>query len=354
MRAYPGSRSDRVGEGQVSRSGGSRTGNDGAYYIDGLSSGPYIFQTSYDTEKGRISIDRKFRLQEGLNVCNIDLSEEGFGEIIGFVYENGNALKDAHLMLWVGYDVKRARSDGTGFYRIKDVPSGESRIIVYYYPEGFHNFFELSRKLTVNANETLHEDFNFSSGTGVLAGSVTCNSEPVHDARLYIQRAFPGFKDSIRSLALTENGYFRAGGLLPGQYFVSLYKPWYMRQEVEVVNNGESLVDFNYTQGDANLKGTVKKPLDTTESGTTYVYLFKPGTCPWVKGEPSITPSFSEGLFTYMSVHRNDEFKLEGLPAGTFDIVAMRSKDEIVAKIDLESITLHEGETLEIALDVGE
>ena len=127
---------------------------------------------------------------------------------------------------------------------------------------------------------------------------------------------------------------------------VLLYNEWR-----DNANWHKESVAYNRGSSFGSIQGTVKAPGDEKESGTINVYLFQPGACPWKEGKAFKKRSFNEGLMAIIHVRRG-EFSQDQLPAGTFDVVAVRHKEETVLKLDIKQVTLAEGESKTVDLDV--
>ena len=67
-----------------------------------------------------------------------------------------------------------------------------------------------------------------------------------------------------------------------------------------------------------------------------------------------MTPTCSEGLFAAIRIPWGGIFRQENLTPGTYDAVALLSKEGTAVNLDMKRITLQDGETTEVKLNLGE
>ncbi len=93
-----------------------------------------------------VPVKREVVLNQGVVVCHIELDEAGLGEVSGYIFMDGNPVKDARVYLMVHYQYKHGKSDHNGFYTFTEVPSGETEVTVTCYSDGNRTLFELENQ----------------------------------------------------------------------------------------------------------------------------------------------------------------------------------------------------------------
>ncbi len=324
---------------------------DGAYRFDFLPPGRYSIAASQRSSDAHYSTEEIVDIGYGTVICDLHLGAGSSCEVTGYVSENGVGVAEIKVSCVFGGGSRNVRTDEDGFYRIGDLPPGELNLhtsLGSFYSETLY----LSRSLSVEAGISSRHDFEFKTGSGVIVGNVSANSEKVNFSYLLASR-IDGDGSGTESIhARVFDGAYRMERLPAGTYEVVLHEPWLMRQVVHVVDFGEARADFDYSEGDASLKGIVAGS-DDTGSGELGVYLFRPGACRWSDSGNFNAPSCRDGLIADAGgIPRSGSFSFEKLPPGTVDVIAVRFKDTGIVKIDRKTVILAEGEEIEVDLDL--
>jgi protocatechuate 3,4-dioxygenase beta subunit len=345
------------GDGRSSR-GRSRSDDQGFYWIGRLSPGLYRLY-SYSYEDGdRYSFSQEISITGGANHFDIRLGEEGSAMITGYVKSGGMPQANQSVRLSADKFRTQLKTDETGFFRFENLPAGTMNLRTSVKGGDTGRSFSIYRKFDLKEGEIKHADLVCEAGSGVIYGTIFLDGMPMEDPeRLYLSQEEQGDHGRITTNLHCEGSDYRVGSLPPGQYRISSYEPWYMIQYVDVQNGREARLDFLYASGDARIEATVVKPDKKDEkAGSPSVYLFKPGTCPWKKGEVCRHVNSSQGFVAWLSARSGGRYTCHDLPAGAIDVVAVvtaREGDPKILELDLKTVVLAENEMTRIALDVS-
>lgn len=347
------SRSSGSGEasGSSTKSCTTESKEDGSYRMTGLQPGKYrlsafVFQFNNDEN---FNINRDVELGEGVTIVNLEVGGANSGEVYGYVYENNIPAPDIRVFVSASGVSRSMETDSNGLFRISYLPAGEIHLSCGMGGRNSRTPFHKSVSLVLAAGDSLQQDLFFKTGTGVLLGQVLENGEPVESGHISVE--VDGDADT-QAYAQVEDGAFRVEKVPPGRYVVSYTREAQIRKVVEVANDAETRVDFLYDLGTATLKGTVTLPAKVETSGA-WVYLFKPGSCPWKEGKPFQPPFTSEGFIRSSSVFKNGSFQMNSLSAGTYDAAAVRIENNTIVKLDKRTVSLEEGKKASLQLDLS-
>ena len=222
---------------------GARTALDGSYEITGLAQGDYRVQvrTEHGGFVGEFYDDTtdwaqatRVPVGSGTTTQAIDFSLGSGGAISGTVTDEVTGLPLADVNVWAEiYDCcgagNWAQTGADGTYRIEGLPSGDYRVTVDTFDQGYVREFFASTtdwneasKVTVTAGaETANVDFSLVTG-GTIAGRVTRESDgtPVADADVWADTYdCCGGGNGARTNA---NGEYVIEGLTQGSYRVQV------------------------------------------------------------------------------------------------------------------------------------
>jgi hypothetical protein len=215
------------------------------------------------------------------------------------------------------------------------------------------DFYSLRENIELKDGDSIRQDIHISDGSGVLFGTVWVNGEIVADPHVSL-RWIP--VDGSGQILKTSNNRTGSGNgyrfeyLPAGRYEILIRHPLQYKQVVHLGPNEELRVDIDYVTGNGSIQGTVDAHGHDLELATTWVFLFKAEACPWKIGG---SISYHEDYLAHTYVHEGNYYK-DQLPAGSYEVVAVLEKDRKILKLDIEQITLADGECRTVGLDVAD
>jgi len=268
-----------------SSSRGCVTGENGFYKIAGLYSGRYRVSASYRGSEGSYSASREVEVAGGAAMVDFRIGDGETGEIYGTVFENGLPAPKISLYASASGFSQRGTTDTNGFYRLTNLPAGKVSLNVSMSGSDFRSSSRITRSVTLEPGTVLREDIFFTTGNGVLCGTVRVNSGIESWNRLSVQQVKEKGTAGLSMNVYTEKGKYRLNNLAPGCYVVTLSSPWAYTETAWVYDHQETELNFDIKSGMGRLKGHVTGPAEKEKGGEITVYLFPPGKCQWKKGQ---------------------------------------------------------------------
>jgi hypothetical protein len=347
---------DDFGDGRSSR-GGSRSDDQGFYRLGRLSPGLYrVYAYSYQ-DRDRYSFSQEVALAGGVNHLDVRLGEGGSAMITGCVLSGGIPQPDISVRLSGDKFRTQQMTDETGFFRFENLSAGSMSLRVSVKSNDQDRSFSLYRRFTLKEGESRHVDLVCETGSGVIYGTIFLDGLPMEDPEhLYLSREARGDQGWMSTNLHFDGSDYRIGGLPPGRYRLSCYDPWYMIQYVDVSDRRDARLDFVYASGDARIEATVtQSEKKDKKAGSPSVYLFKPGTCPWKKGEVFHHVNSTQGFVAELGARSGGRYTCYDLPPGAIDVVAVvtaREGDPRILALDLKTTILSDDEKTYVTLDV--
>lgn len=328
------------------------TEDDGTFVAMNLPQGKYHVNAHISKNEKSLSESREVDLINEAYV-EFNVGEGGSCKVYGYVLRDGQPMED----VWVSVSVKSyhssANTDQNGYYEFTQVVPGSVRLNASI-DDKLGGSPNLGRKFSLDAGQSMQADLVLKTGTGSIRGKVKCETE-AELGRVYVYVYPKGKKGEHHYSYFIEakQGEYLVDHLHPGNYYVSVLRPWTKTKVANVSSGSASEVNFEYVVGNSTVKAVVTVPNQKVQSGETVcVYIFEPGTCTLEEGQAFQAPSFDQGLVVQKQVGGDGEFEFAKLPAGTFDVVCVRHDNQTTIKLDVKRITLYAGRASTVDLNV--
>lgn len=171
---------------------------------------PGLVELSVQQTEQLPTLTKSVALEPGVNVHDLHLYSGG--SIEGVVRVGGVPEEGADVSVTLGRQIREAKTDEVGQYRLQGLPPGEVRVLVVTNVDGtvLSQFFPIEVEDRVN----VRRDLDLEQGVGSLKGYVTVDdAPPLGEARIY----WTGSGDTPAVYkVVTGTGYFHLPGLTPG------------------------------------------------------------------------------------------------------------------------------------------
>ena len=328
----------------------TNTGNDGAYYLDGLDGmGRSTFRLIFNGVTG--ADDYRLVIPAApLNAQHVDLVLPGTCVLEGTVANatTGEDITAYELTIpqvtlpdcgavWTEPRVHMAQSP-KGAFTVTGVPAGEITVEIRASGLGAQRF-----TVTGETGKAVPLACRMA-GPAVFAGRTTLNGHP--------EKTTMVINGSWRSSG--DDGRFQFDNYPNGDLLVWFFKHdgWHRTAEVHLVSGETTQLDMEMG-GSAEIRGTVTFP-DDEEKFCTIRLAAKPAPDGWPE---SGRPGVEEHVLTYAHVRKSGStYRLQNIPAGTWVLMAGRYRPSMHRSLlgASQVVELRKNQTLRVNFDLSE
>ncbi|MFC1736173.1 hypothetical protein ACFL1X_08650 [Candidatus Hydrogenedentota bacterium] len=329
--------------------------NTGAYEMTGLSPGIYIISASNSWAGTSYKASEEIEIGDLMMELDLNIEGPGLASVSGYAFEDGNPIPNVSVQASRESFSKQTKTNTDGFYSFQELPVGRIHIKALLRPDQSASMQQgqLLRDVVLEEGESVELDLDFTRGTGVIVGLVSFDGGPATNFRVTAIDA----DGKVFNAGNSENA-FRLENLPPGRYLVRAVcnqgRVW--NEYAEATEGEETRINFDFEKGTARIYGRVAtvrgaNMRDTSLYEETIICLFKPGSCKYEEGMP-ILPSHEIDMVAKALANAEQSFEFTGLPAGEFDVIAVRTEYGKCLRLDSERVTLDDGDEVYVELDV--
>lgn len=315
----------------------------------------YAFHVDYATGSAAVT------LAPGEQASATILLPSG-GTVQGTVFHDGRPWAGQHVRLYAGparRDVETTTS-AAGTYRCENVDLGPASAIAigaFDYEEPTRRGRWITETITVESGGVVTMDFHFAPGTAAVEGKLTEHGIPVPGANLQLYLGGSSARE-LRHFRIEQDGSFRFEKVPPGpaSLFISIRDGRYRRVEFEIPPNGPLQKNVELAGG-LSISGVVTGGSEG-DLATFRVAAFKDAAMvDRGASVESLRAAFHQ-LMAKVKVDAGGRFVVEGLPEGTYTLVAtswdLWAGSEHKTPLRTGSTTARAGQTQPVRLVLGE
>jgi hypothetical protein len=314
---------------------------DGSFSFPRLKAGTYTLSATYMGPEGTYSDQRDVEVKESPERCDLRIGEGASGEVKGQAFYDSFPLHGAPVMLSApGFNSKQV-TGADGSFLFPRVPVGTVRL-----EARMEDKQEKVKKkeIDLNPGESVFVRIDFESGTGILSGRVREDGKDLALAFVRVEQVAGADALCYEAVVPVQSGAWRVELLPQGRYRVSVDHRWTVRYGAEVASGRETRLDISIDTGDASVEGTAFKGEGPLEPSQVRVLLFMERACALGIGQVYEPPLAEDGLFAEGRLSRSGTFLFKSLPAGRYELAAVRIAKGRIADLRMESLTLLSGD----------